>query len=1214
MGNVYYVGVNGTDSAAGTQADPMSVTRAVSLVQPGDTVRFLAGTYRNATYGNGDIWKDSADTVLKLNDLHGTAEAPITFMAAPGQAVKLQYDGNGAIVARGSSHVRIEGFEIEGSGSIVSLDDALAAQWLYRVNVGTQAKPVYEVRAIDPAQPYDLSGLNASRPFLFNSAAISLPNGSHHITITGNTIHDATAHAVSAHGGNDYIIVTGNEIYDNVRYTSVGGHAISFKDLDSGADAASTDTSNAVRIVVTGNHLHDNNNLLVSWSPAKTEVHIGIDEGKSIHIQDSTADKKWDHGSILVANNLIERAGNAAITTNNADRVLVVNNTIVDAGYLNRIIAAGDADPLAPDFRVNAAIRLAGGKDNVVANNLVALSDSVVYAVDADPSVTSANTTIAGNMVSGGAGFNFRADATALSAGFVTVSTIGFVDPAAGDYRLRPGSVAINAGTTSPKDPNTGAALVTADITGAARVDGYLDVGAYELLGTTLNGDVGDDALSGTEAGDTLIGGRGNDTLRGGAGDDTYLFNLGDGQDIIVAEVDVRSDRLETIRLGSGILPANVLARLANDTSLELIIVGTTDRITIEGFYVSHDTANASNPVQQVVFASGEAWDRARMLSQTALTFSLVPGKDKVNDVLTGNSGADLITGLSGNDKLTGNAGDDTLDGGTGADTMVGGLGDDVYVVDASNDVVTELAAQGTDTVQSYRTYVLGSHVENLTLLEGVQALNATGNTLANVLVGNSLANRLSGDTGADTMSGGAGNDTYVVDNVGDVVQESAGEGTDTVESSVTFTLSAHVESLKLTGSAAIHGAGNALNNTLTGNSGANVLDGGAGADAMSGGSGNDIYVVDDAGDSVTELAGAGTDTVRSAVDHTLAANVERLELLGSARIGTGNTLANELVGTSRADQLFGLAGNDILRDLDDINGNGPDTDVDTLVGGTGNDSYHVHVGDIVTEALNEGSDSVFAWDSFTLSDNVEALTLLASARAVSATGNALANTLTGNDVDNILDGRLGADKMAGGKGNDTYYVDNSADSVTELAGAGTDAVVSSLASYTLSANVETLMLAQGSAALKGVGSAGANTIIGNSAGNTLDGASGNDTLIGGGGADTLTGGLGSDTFYFGTSADAVDTIKDFAKGIDKLVFLDDAVPGRSVGGIAASQLVAGRVANAAGAQFLYDASTGALWFDADGTGAQAAWQVASLSSKPSSIAYTDFSVVADPY
>jgi Ca2+-binding RTX toxin-like protein len=208
-------------------------------------------------------------------------------------------------------------------------------------------------------------------------------------------------------------------------------------------------------------------------------------------------------------------------------------------------------------------------------------------------------------------------------------------------------------------------------------------------------------------------------------------------------------------------------------------------------------------------------------------------------------------------------------------------------------------------------------------------------------LVGNSANNVLNGGTGVDTMVGGAGDDTYVVDNTGDVITENANEGVDLVQSSVTYTLGANVENLTLTGTVAINGTGNTLDNVLTGNSGVNVLtggagndtlDGGAGADRMLGGIGNDTYVVDNTGDVVTENANEGVDLVRSSVTYTLAANVENLTLTGATAInGTGNTLNNALVGNSANNILTGGAGNDTLN-----GGAGSDT----LTGGIGADLF----------------------------------------------------------------------------------------------------------------------------------------------------------------------------------------------------------------------------------------------------------------------------------
>ena len=209
---------------------------------------------------------------------------------------------------------------------------------------------------------------------------------------------------------------------------------------------------------------------------------------------------------------------------------------------------------------------------------------------------------------------------------------------------------------------------------------------------------------------------------------------------------------------------------------------------------------------------------------------------------------------------------------------------------------------------------------------------------IVNALAGNDTLN---GGAGADILTGGAGNDFYIVENAGDVVIENAGTGTDAVNSSITYILTANVENLTLIGTAIINGTGNALNNTLAGNAGANILNGLAGVDKLSGGLGNDTYVIDNAGDVVTENIGAGTDAVNSSITYILTSNVEKLTLTGTAALnGTGNTLNNTLAGNAGANILNGLAGNDTL-----IGGAGIDTLIggvgkDSLTGGLGNDSF----------------------------------------------------------------------------------------------------------------------------------------------------------------------------------------------------------------------------------------------------------------------------------
>ena len=240
-------------------------------------------------------------------------------------------------------------------------------------------------------------------------------------------------------------------------------------------------------------------------------------------------------------------------------------------------------------------------------------------------------------------------------------------------------------------------------------------------------------------------------------------------------------------------------------------------------------------------------------------------------------------------------------------------------------------------------------------------------------------------------MAGGAGDDVYVVDDAADVVTEGSSGGTDSVESSLTYVLTSNVENLTLTGTAAINGTGNTLNNVLTGNAAANTLtggagndtlNGGAGADALVGGLGDDIYVVDAAGDVITEVAGEGTDSVQSSMTYVLGATLENLTLTGTtATNGTGNTLNNIITGNSAANVLTGGAGNDTLN-----GGAGSDT----MIGGSGNDIFVVdNVGDVTTELVGEGTDAVQSSITWTLASKVENLTLT-GASAINGTGNTL--------------------------------------------------------------------------------------------------------------------------------------------------------------------------------------------------------------------------------
>jgi serralysin len=230
-------------------------------------------------------------------------------------------------------------------------------------------------------------------------------------------------------------------------------------------------------------------------------------------------------------------------------------------------------------------------------------------------------------------------------------------------------------------------------------------------------------------------------------------------------------------------------------------------------------------------------------------------------------------------------------------------------------------------------------------------------------------------------------------------------------------------------------------------------------------------------------------------------------------------------------------------------------------------------------------------------------------------------DTLFGGLGNDQLNGGVGADAMAGGGGNDIYLVDNVGDVVTEAASAGTDTVQTTLASYTLGANVENLTFT-GAANFTGTGNTLNNVITGGIGNDKLNGGGGNDTLKGGAGNDTLnggtgndklTGGSGKDSFLFNTALSAttnVDHIFDFSSVNDKILLRHSVFTAAgALGTLAAGAFHTGSGAADADDRIVYSSATGALIYDSNGNVAGGATQFATLSTGLA-LTHSNFTIV----
>ncbi|MGX7895868.1 hypothetical protein [Tsuneonella sp. HG222] len=584
-----------------------------------------------------------------------------------------------------------------------------------------------------------------------------------------------------------------------------------------------------------------------------------------------------------------------------------------------------------------------------------------------------------------------------------------------------------------------------------------------------------------------------------------------------------------------------------------------------------------------------------------------------------GGPGNDTIIGYDGNDEIYGDDGDDYIDPGNGRNIVAAGSGNDRIFGGLQDDNI-----DGGDD----NDLIIGGF--GFDYLDGGQGDDEIHGGPDNDTIGGGGGNdRLFGDDGNDWvygwgnddyMVGGLGDDTYQVDSPGDVIVEFEGEGYDWVSASINYTLPLQVEAISVNGSPdGTKATGNERDNVMVGGWNSEIFDGMGGRDIMRGGPGDDTYYVDNPEDKVWEFQRLdfvpvigtpnlyGNDTVYSTVsyvldstteavtahfnliyDPTYLGGAENLILIGSGNLNaTGNLLDNKLLGNGSNNILSGLAGNDIL-----VGGTGEDA----LFGGAGIDtaSYEGDEGGVfVNLSLGRGYGNASFGDTYDSIENV-----IGTAYNDFLIGDPGLNRLDGAGGDDTIVGAVGADVIIGGSGFDwASYEDNS----------GVVFINLTLAKgYNNAAEGDTY---EGVEHL--VGGLMDDFFIGNDGANRLNGAMGADTLLGAGGADIFmfTYAPGATSIWGNPN---VDLILDFATGVDRIELGAAAFPGLPVGTLAAGAFWAGTAAHDGDDRILYDAGTGKLFFDPDGTGGQAALLFAVLgeTSHPAALAASDFVVV----
>ncbi|MCH2224591.1 MAG: T9SS type A sorting domain-containing protein [Crocinitomicaceae bacterium] len=460
---IYHVDqVNGDNSNNGITSSSafQSIDSAIDVVNPSDTI-LIMGMYTNSSYNSAYTYSSEhdphlwhAENAIKINNLHGNSAAYITIKAYDNSTI-LKGDGANIFRVSNSSYLRIEDFEIEGEVQNIPLTTANALQFVYidvDNTVDSNNPTALEIKYRDQdcisnctvdtvvnGEIYsDISSMNIARPSYIDTRGLYLSNV-HHIDIINNVIHDMPGGGLRVSNCED-INIRENEIYACSRKSYSGTHGLVV------TKATSTRTTDDYRISIIRNKVHHNYNEQYSWSPSKTIITPHIDEGKGISLQrnQTTNSINWDHGRILVENNICYYNGFSGIHSNDGNRIDFINNTSYFNSYTKSI-----TEGITSNNGGNIGISAQGGSDIRIVNN-ISIIDKNLSKSAISSNLTAADGLIVKNNIIYGTDLNGVTDTISedsdISILQVNTQKIDplFVAPLNFDFSLQQNSPAIN--------------------------------------------------------------------------------------------------------------------------------------------------------------------------------------------------------------------------------------------------------------------------------------------------------------------------------------------------------------------------------------------------------------------------------------------------------------------------------------------------------------------------------------------------------------------------------------------------------------------------------------------------------------------------------------------------------------------------------------------------------------------------------------------------